>query len=107
MLGKSRTRGSRSNIRGETFRTEMRKKFVTQRIVNLWNSLPQESVLGQFVGIFKREVAVALLAKWIMGCGRESGSGILRVHDQPWSYGMTEKAGRAEWPPPASSFMFL
>ena len=31
-------------IRGKPFRTEVRRNFFTQRVVNVWNSLPQKVV---------------------------------------------------------------
>jgi len=53
MLRKSRSRGGHSLKNkgggGQPLRTEMRKNFFTQRVVNLWNCLPQKAVGGQFV----------------------------------------------------------
>ena len=40
MVGESRIRGHRLKIRGKPFRTEVRRNFFTQRVVNVWNSLP-------------------------------------------------------------------
>ena len=59
MLGESRTRGHSLRIRGDSFRTEMRKTFFTQRVVSLWNSLPQKVVEASSLAIFKRELDVA------------------------------------------------
>ncbi|PJG57362.1 hypothetical protein CUC53_18430, partial [Aeromonas cavernicola] len=53
MLGKSRTRGHSLRIKGKPFRSEMRKNFFTQRVVNLWNSLPKETVEATSVNKFK------------------------------------------------------
>ena len=75
MLGKSRTRGHSLRIRGKSFRTEMRKTFFTQRVVNLWNSLPQKVVEASSLAIFKRELDVALVAKGIRGYGEKAGTG--------------------------------
>eukprot|EP00061_Rhincodon_typus_P004172 g21911.t1 len=63
MLGKSRIRGHRLRIRDKPFRTEMRKNFF--RVVNLWNSLPKESVGASSFDKFKRELDVALATKRI------------------------------------------
>ncbi|XP_055492473.1 uncharacterized protein LOC129697841 [Leucoraja erinacea] len=74
MLGKSRTRGHSLRIRGKSFRTEMRKTFFTQTVVNLWNSLPQNVVEASSLAIFKRELDVALVAKGIRGYGEKAGN---------------------------------
>ncbi|XP_055490631.1 uncharacterized protein LOC129696607 [Leucoraja erinacea] len=75
MLGKSRTRGHSLRIRGKSFKTEMRRIFFTQRVVNLWNSLPQRVVEASSLAIFKRELDVVLVAKAIRGYGEKAGTG--------------------------------
>ena len=75
MLGRSRTRGHSLRIRGKSFRTEMRRTFFTQRVVGLWNSLPQRVVEASSLAIFKRELDVALVAKGIRGYGEKAGTG--------------------------------
>ena len=75
MLGESRTRGHSLRIRGNSFRTEMRKTFFTQRVVSLWNSLPQKVVEASSLAIFKRALDVALVAKGIRGYGEKAGTG--------------------------------
>ncbi|XP_062894859.1 uncharacterized protein LOC134341044 [Mobula hypostoma] len=75
MLGKSRTRGHSLRIEGKPFRAEIRKNFFTQRVVNLWNSLPQETVEVSSLAIFKRELDMALVAKGIRGYGGKAGTG--------------------------------
>ena len=75
MLGESRTRGHSLRIRGNSFRTEMRKTFFTQRVVSLWNSLPQKVVEASSLAIFKRALDVALVAKGIRGYGEKAGMG--------------------------------
>ena len=61
MLGESRTRGHSLRIRSKPFRTEMRKHFFSQRVVSLWNSLPQRAVEARFSGCFQeRELDRAL-----------------------------------------------
>jgi len=44
MVGVSRTRDHSLRKRGRLFRTEMRKRFFTQRVVGWWNSLPHGAV---------------------------------------------------------------
>ena len=75
MLGESRTRGHSLRIRGRPFRTEMRKNFFTQRVVNLWNSLPQKAVEANSLDVFKRELDIALRANGIKGYGEKAGMG--------------------------------
>ena len=80
MLGESRTRGHSLRIKGRPFKTEVRKNFFTQRVVNLWNSLPQRAVEAKSLDGFKRELDRALGASGIWGEGRH---GLLIGDDQP------------------------
>ena len=82
MLGNSRTRGHSLRIRGKSFRTEMRRSFFTQRVVSLWNSLPQKVVEASSLAIFKRELDVALVAKGIRGMERRQVQDT-ELDDQP------------------------
>eukprot|EP00061_Rhincodon_typus_P016366 g44550.t1 len=43
----------------------MRKNFFTDRVVNLWNSLPQKAVGDSLLDMFERELDVVLAAKRI------------------------------------------
>jgi len=40
--------------------TEMEKKLFTQRLVNLWNSLPQKAVESKSLNIFKEKIDLFL-----------------------------------------------
>eukprot|EP00061_Rhincodon_typus_P011674 g36876.t1 len=60
----------------------MRKNFFTQRVVTLWNSLPQEAVGASSLDIYKRELDVVLVAKGIKGSPVMAG-GLFAV-DQRW-----------------------
>ena len=53
----------------------MRRTFFTQRVVGLWNSLPQRVVEASSLAIFKRELDGALVAKGIRGYGEKAGTG--------------------------------
>eukprot|EP00061_Rhincodon_typus_P007593 g29439.t1 len=75
MLGKSRTRGHSLRIRGKPFRSEMGKNFFPQRVVNLWDSLPQKAVGSSSLDIFKKELDMALGAKGIKGYEEKAGMG--------------------------------
>ena len=80
--GVSRTRGHSLRIRGRSFKTEMRRNFFTQRVVNLWNSLPQRAVDAESLSIFKAEIARFLDSRGIEGYGDWAESGV-EVEDQP------------------------
>ena len=75
MLGESRTRGHSLRIKGRPFKTEVRKNVFTQRVVNLWNSLPQRAVEAKSLDGFKRELDRALGASGIKGYGEKAGTG--------------------------------
>ena len=66
-------------IRGKSFRTEVRRKFFTQRVVNVWNSLPQNVVEAKTLCDFKKKLDLALGAKGIKGYGRKWGESGYRI----------------------------
>ena len=73
LVGESRTRGHSLKIRGSRFRTELRRNFFTQRVVNLWNSLPSETVEAPSLNIFKKKIDSFLKNKGIKGYGVRAG----------------------------------
>ena len=75
MVGESRTMGHSLRIRGKPFRTEVRRNFFTQRMMNVWNSLPQNAVEAKTLWNFKKKFDIALGAKGIKGYGGKWGSG--------------------------------
>ena len=40
-VGESKTRGHRFKVRGERYKSVQRGKFFTQRVVSVWNKLPE------------------------------------------------------------------
>ena len=54
-------------ITGKSFRTEVRRNFFTQRVVNVWNSLPQKIVEAKTLCDFKKKSDIVLGAKGIKG----------------------------------------
>ena len=59
------------------FRIEMRKHFFSQRVVSLWNSLPQSAVEAGSLDAFKRELDRAVedsLESGDMGRRQERGN---------------------------------
>ena len=71
--GETRTKGQGLKIRGSRFRTELRRNFLTQRVVNLWNSLPSEAVGDTSLNVFKARVDKFLNSKGIKGYGERAG----------------------------------
>ena len=69
----TRTRGHSLKIRGSQFRTELRRNFFSQRVVNLWNSLPIETVEAASLNMFKSQVERFLINKGIKGYGEQAG----------------------------------
>ena len=59
-------------LRGRSFKTEMRNLF-SQKMVNLWNSLPQKAVEARSLSIFNTEIDRFLINKGIRGYGEKAG----------------------------------
>ena len=51
----------------------MRRNFFTQRVVNLWNSLPSEAVEATSLNVFKARIDNFLNSKGIKGYGERAG----------------------------------
>ena len=49
----------------------MRRNFFTQRVVNLWNSLPREAVEATSLNVFKARIDKFLNGKGIKGDGEQ------------------------------------
>ncbi len=65
MVGETRTRGHNLKIRGCHYKTEMGRNFLTQRVVGLWNLLPQRAVEAATLNTFKTEIDSFLEVKGI------------------------------------------
>ena len=69
LVGKTRTRGHNLRLKGQSFKTEMRRNFFSQRVVNLWNSLLQKTVEA------RTEIERFLINKGIRGYGEKQENG--------------------------------
>ena len=61
----------------------MRRHFFTQRVVSLWNSLPQEVADAKTLNVFKRRLDIALGGEWdqkVMGRKQDEA---IELDDQP------------------------
>ena len=59
-------------LRGGRFKTEMWRKYFSQRVVNLWNSLPHSAMESESLNGFKKEIDIFLIKK---GYGEQVGDG--------------------------------
>ena len=73
LVGETRTRGHNLRVKGRSFKTERRRNFFSQRVVNLWNSLPQRAVEARSLCVFKTEIGKLLINKGIKGYGEKAG----------------------------------
>ena len=63
-------------MRGGRFKTEMRRNYFSQRVVNLWNSLPHSAMESESLNCFKKEIDIFLIKKGIRGYGEQVGKWI-------------------------------
>ena len=73
LVGQSRTRDHRFRIRGGRFKTEMKRNYFSQRVVNLWDSLPQSAVDAGTLSKFKEEIDRVLISNGLKGYGELAG----------------------------------
>ena len=73
LVGHSRTRGHSLRIRGSKIKTESRRNYFSQKVVNLWNSLPQSAVDAGIGSKFKEELDRFLIGNGLKGYGEKAG----------------------------------
>ena len=93
LVGETRIRGHSLRVKGRPFRTEMRRNFFSQRVVNLWNSLAQRAVEARSLNVFKTEIDRFLRGSKVMGKRQENGVEKLISQDR-----MVEQTRWTEWP---------
>ena len=54
-------------MRGGRFKTEMRRNYFSQRVMNLWNSLPPRAVESESLNGFKKVIDIFLIRKRVKG----------------------------------------
>ena len=88
LVGKTGTRGHNLRLKGQSFKTEMRRNFFSQRVVNLWNFLLQKAVEARSLSVFKTEIDRFLINKGIRGYrekGRRMGMRKISAMIEWWS----------------------
>jgi len=63
-------------------KTEMKRNFISQREVNLWNSFPQRAVEAGSLSMFEVETDRFLISKGIEGYGNKAGEWNSGLSDQ-------------------------
>ena len=87
-VGESKTRGHRFKVRGERYKSVQRGNYFTQRVVSVWNKLPEVVVEAGTILSFKKHLDS------YMGTMRMEGYGP-NVGNWDWLRGFKKK--RAAW----------
>ena len=74
---RSIAQGHRLKVRGGKFKRDVRGRFFTQRVVNAWNTLPEEVVEADSVTTFKKHLDRYVNRQKIEGHGPHRGKKIL------------------------------
>jgi len=74
------TQGHRLKVRGRKFKRDGRSRFFTQRVVNVWNVLPDKVVEADSRTMFKRHLDRYMNRLGIEGYGPHRGKKILERH---------------------------
>ena len=56
LAGETRTRGHSLKLKKSQFRLNLRGHFFTQRVINLWNALDEETVSAPSLNVFKNRL---------------------------------------------------
>ena len=73
LVGHSRMRGHSLRIRGSKFKTDLRRNYFSQRVMNLWNSLPQSAVDAGTVSKCKVELDRFLISNGLKDYEKKAG----------------------------------
>jgi len=55
-VGELKTEGHRLKVRGEWFKRNLRGNFFTQRVVRVWNEVPEKVVEAGTIATFKKHL---------------------------------------------------
>ena len=73
-VGESKTRGHRFKVRGERYKKVQRGNCFTQRVVSVWNKLPEVVVEGGTILSFKKCLDSYMGEMTIEGYGPNAGN---------------------------------
>ena len=73
-VGESKTRGHRFKVRGERYKRVQRGNFFTQRVVSVWNKLPEAVVEAGTILSFKKHLDSYMGKMGIAGYGPNAGN---------------------------------
>ena len=73
-VGESKTRGHRFKMRGERYRRIQRGNFFTQRLVSVWNELPETGVEAGTILSFKKYLDSDMSKMGMEGYGPNAGN---------------------------------
>ena len=73
-VGESKTRGRRFKMRGERYKRIQRCNFFTQRVVSVWNELPETVVEAGTILSFKKYLDSDMSRMVIEGYGPNAGN---------------------------------
>ena len=73
-VGESKTRGHRFKVRGERYKRVQRGNFFTQRVVSVWNKLPEVVVEAGTILNFKKRLDSYMGKMGIEGYGPNGGN---------------------------------
>ena len=73
-VGESKTRGHRFKVRGERYKSVQRGSFFTQRVVSVWNKLPEVVVEAGTILSFKKHLDSYMVTMGVEGYGPNAGN---------------------------------
>ena len=69
-----KTRGHRFKMRGKRFKKAVKGNFFTQKVVRIWNLLPEKVVEAGTIATFKKHLDKYMDGKGLEGYGSKAGN---------------------------------